>query len=32
LDEWPSEKKPKLVYTGLKLGPFSSNIAIIAKG
>jgi SAM-dependent methyltransferase len=32
LDEWPSEKKPKLAYTGLKLGPFSSNIAIIAKG
>ena len=28
--EWPGKTKPKLVYTGLKLGPFSSNIAIIA--
>jgi SAM-dependent methyltransferase len=29
--EWPGQRPPKLVYTGLKFGPFSSNIAIIGE-
>ena len=29
MKEWPLERKPDLVMTGLPLGPFSSNIALI---
>jgi hypothetical protein len=29
--EWPTRRPAKFVYTGLPLGPFSSNIAVIAK-
>ena len=28
LAEWPGKRAPKAAYTGIKLGPFSSNIAI----
>jgi SAM-dependent methyltransferase len=31
LREWPGSTAPKVVYTGLRLGPFSSNLALIAK-
>jgi hypothetical protein len=31
LREWPAEKKPRIVTTGLSLGPLSSNLAIIYK-
>jgi len=30
IQEWPSERRPKFVMTGLRLGVLSSNIAIIA--
>ena len=28
--EWPSPVLPKIVYCGVKLGPFSSNLAVVA--
>lgn len=31
LDEWPGKRTPKAAYTGIKLGPFSSNIAIFGE-
>lgn len=31
LDEWPGKRTPKAAYTGIKLGPFSSNIAIYGE-
>jgi SAM-dependent methyltransferase len=31
LDEWPGKRRPKAAYTGIKLGPFSSNIAIFGE-
>ena len=29
--EWPTSTKPKLIYTGIQLGYFSSNVAVIFK-
>lgn len=31
LGEWPLARKPEVVFTGLPLGPFSSNIALIYR-
>lgn len=31
LREWPLAEKPRLVMTGLSLGPFSSNVAVIFR-
>lgn len=31
LDEWPGKRRPKVAYTGIKLGPFSSNIALFGE-
>ena len=31
LQEWPGKNTPKTAYTGIKLGPFSSNIAIFGN-
>jgi SAM-dependent methyltransferase len=31
LREWPGPRPPKLMMTGLPLGPFSSNVALIAR-
>jgi SAM-dependent methyltransferase len=31
LEEWPGKHPPKTAYTGIKLGPFSSNIAIFGN-
>jgi SAM-dependent methyltransferase len=29
--EWPAQESPQIVYAGLRLGPLSSNLALIAK-
>lgn len=31
LDEWPGARAPQVLYAGLRLGPFSSNLALVAK-
>ncbi len=31
IEEWPGPTVPKVVHTGLNLGPFSSNLALIAR-
>jgi SAM-dependent methyltransferase len=31
LQEWPGKRAPKVAYTGIKLGPFSSNIAVFGE-
>lgn len=31
IEEWPGPVPPKIVHTGVNLGPFSSNLAIIAR-
>ena len=32
LDEWPAAESAEVYYTGLRLGPFSSNLALVARG
>lgn len=32
LKEWPGDGPVDVYYTGLRLGPFSSNLALVAKG
>ena len=32
LEEWPAMEPVDVFYTGLRLGPFSSNLALVAKG
>jgi SAM-dependent methyltransferase len=29
--EWPAQEPPKVLYAGLRLGPLSSNLAVVAK-
>jgi SAM-dependent methyltransferase len=29
--EWPAQDSPKILYAGLRLGPLSSNLALVAK-
>jgi hypothetical protein len=31
LEEWPGESAVSVFYAGLTLGPFSSNLALVAK-
>jgi SAM-dependent methyltransferase len=31
LDEWPADTPVDVFYTGLRLGPFSSNLALVSK-
>ena len=31
LDEWPTAERAEVYYTGLRLGPFSSNLALVVR-